>query len=746
MTHNLRPMFAIAICCLGMLPIVAQPTQPTLELRTVTGQTIFQIGERIALKLTLAGPDNHRYSIAYAGYDRSGRLDIDTFDVRPATGWSDPLAQYFSHGIFMGGGLSGSGILSSKPVSFDADLNEHVRFDLPGTYTITATSHRVGTAGNGFLPVTPYLALRSNTIEIRILPTTSAWQAEKLRSIRETLALSVKQPATGMPSEQLTAAIADLRFLNSPAAIELLASHLREDPERGNSELMWAAALGLSGVPDSLRDTALQAMSHQLDDPAFPVNGLFLTTMAGLEASSQDTSGELQPTRRPEFKAVWKQALSGLAGKQGAALATTAETLLTQAPDSETGELKAQITTIVVNNFAALTIESQISELQYNWDELNRHPMLPVLQTLMHQTPQKSSNPFYSPAELNAIVLKRWSELDPDGAAREVAILLASPIATTSPAMNPASVASLPGGPQPQFESAWATELGESTDDNRQTLLAALLVRFGTGSATAQVEAKLDSLVGNWACSPQAAALGYIVKFESSNAGSFVHRAMASTHNTQCYETLFSSVSAYAHGPALNEAAAEALANANPRAAADAAEYLRYFGTEAERQPLLERYRDWSEQWSNKPGEVAPSIASDYLIGTLGQRLAEALIANQGWLADPNLITEVLSRCAGKEMCKEIHQLASEASSLKHDVSLDRSSPMESYQIGQYTSKSWELFEAKIAQFPAGSKFTLNTAMPRNGDQLKLDEEAEALFTKHGMKLEFPATANGSVP
>ncbi len=35
------------------------------------------------LKLSLTGPDIKQYSINTAGYDRSGRLDIDTFDVSP---------------------------------------------------------------------------------------------------------------------------------------------------------------------------------------------------------------------------------------------------------------------------------------------------------------------------------------------------------------------------------------------------------------------------------------------------------------------------------------------------------------------------------------------------------------------------------------------------------------------------------------------------------------------------------------
>ena len=443
----LRPMFAFAIGCLSVLPLAAQQSKPILELRTTTAQTTFHIGERASLTLTLTGPNNKKYSIDTAGYDRSGRLNIDTFQVSPSAGWADPLAQYFSQGIFDGGGLRGSELLSSKPVSFTADLNEQIRFDQAGTYTITATSHRVGTTGKNLFPREPYLTLRSNPIEIHIVPATAEWQAEKLRAIFNILTAPVNQTGVGVPSTARTDAVADLRFLNSSASIEKLASYFRDDSE---NHLMWAAALGLAGVSDSKRDTAIHVMSRQLDEPAFPVSSFFLTIMSELETSPEDTGGEppksladLLPSHRPAFRTVWQFALSGLARKQGAALASTAETLLTDAPDGEAAAVRAQIAAAVANSFTALPIDRQISELEYNWDELKRQPMLPVLQALIHQAPPKTSGPFYSAADLHAVVLKRWFELDPEGAVREVTAQLASPNA----ALSPKSVASLPGGP-----------------------------------------------------------------------------------------------------------------------------------------------------------------------------------------------------------------------------------------------------------------------------------------------------------
>lgn len=53
--RSLPQTLALAIACLGSLPVAAQEIHPKLELRTTTGQTVFHIGERIALTLTLTG-------------------------------------------------------------------------------------------------------------------------------------------------------------------------------------------------------------------------------------------------------------------------------------------------------------------------------------------------------------------------------------------------------------------------------------------------------------------------------------------------------------------------------------------------------------------------------------------------------------------------------------------------------------------------------------------------------------------
>lgn len=119
----------------------------------------------------------------------------------------------------------------------------------------------------------------------------------------------------------------------------------------------------------------------------------------------------------------------------------------------------------------------------------------------------------------------------------------------------------------------------------------------------------------------------------------------------------------------------------------------------------------------------------------LGENLARTLIGGQGWLADPALISAVLQRCVGVQMCTQLQQFAATAGP-PYNVTLYKSGENQNHQIAQYTEKSIDLLEEKLQQYPKGTKFTLIPGSPATADQKSLEQEAATVFAKHGMKLE----------
>ena len=106
----------------------------------------------------------------------------------------------------------------------------------------------------------------------------------------------------------------------------------------------------------------------------------------------------------------------------------------------------------------------------------------------------------------------------------------------------------------------------------------------------------------------------------------------------------------------------------------------------------------------------------------IGEELGDALIANQGWLADQALISRVLHRCVGKEMCKQLKDVARSAAPPYQVILPDAADPlgirvMQSYNVAQYAAMSRDLLDAKISQYPTGTKFVLSSVWPVAEDQ-----------------------------
>lgn len=84
----------------------------TLTLTTADGRSSFRIGELIPLKLAFNSAVHGKYQVDLATYDRSGRMTEESFLIRPASGWVDPLESWFSAGP--AGGKEGA-YLSADP-------------------------------------------------------------------------------------------------------------------------------------------------------------------------------------------------------------------------------------------------------------------------------------------------------------------------------------------------------------------------------------------------------------------------------------------------------------------------------------------------------------------------------------------------------------------------------------------------------------------------------------------------------
>jgi hypothetical protein len=729
---------------LASLPLLAEQDHATLSFQTADGQSTFHIGERIPLKLIFSSPNDTDYLISPLVRGRGGEFDCNRFEVvSPAAGWSDPLEMYFKQDlIWTGHGWSWPPLKKSKPVEASLDLNEWIRFDRPGDYTVKVRSSCVckSHGSSGFL--------LAGTINLHIVPATPEWQNEKFKSIQPNLDLldqpaSPPQPGESSQSqwerrgELFESARADLKYLATPAAIDEMTYRLRDE----KYNFAHQCSIGLMGLPPAMRETAIASLNRRIEEPDFPITQWFFSTLTFLYVTPGSEKESIRQQREAINPVIWSAIFSAVTRKEPVARAQTVQTLLGYGRNISTLEVQQQMASLLKLSFLDLDSRSQTDDLRNEWDRLRSPEFLPILQTIA-RLPVRSDSDLevfvYDRQQLKGLALKRWYELDPEGAHREIV----AQIGSASPSLAAQSIAFLPEEQFPQFEPIWVQALLDTTSQLRERALGSLLVRFGTGAVTSQMIAKL-SQKRNYPCDAHIAALAYLARFSPDLARERLRREVA-TNEGSCGTDLLRLISEVTTAPVLNDLAVDNLKSPDPGTVIDAIRYLIPYGRKEDEAPLWRRYVEWTTAYEGKSNLLDHSGAGSgksFAMSDIGEELGEALIKNQGWFADQELIGRVLKRCIGESMCKQLKDDARWAVA-PYQLNLPQLAmpsvgmAAEFVGVAQYGTRSLKLFEAKISQFPPGSKFVLDRwYRPSNSDERMLEAQIRSIIERHGMSL-----------
>lgn len=727
MTYAAR--LAMLITLDVVLSCSAFAASATVHLRTTTGETTFRIGERISLHLTFSSSDNKSFEIlAAVDTGRGEEFDCNRFTASPASGWSDPLATYFEQDFMLEGhGWGPHELTRSNPVEATLDLNQWVRFDQPGDYTVILMSGCVfPTKGTG-----RHILTASTTLHI--VASTKEWQTQKLKEIQDHR-LRGKTIEDGQAWEN---DLADLRYLATPAAIDEMILRLGLSDEFASD----ACRMGLVGLPPELRQTAIDSMNKHIEEPAFPISRVFFSTLVFLHVEPGSDKDSVAEQIKAIHPVLWSLFYSAAWNKQPGARAVTVQTLLWYQRRMQSPEIEAKVSSLLQISFLDLDRNSQIEDLRHQWDRLNTPTFLPVLQSLArlpNDHPEKDV-PSLRLNGLKGYAFMRWYELDPQGAHAEIL----KQIGTATPSLQVESLAFLPDEQLPQFETIWADAFLASRSPAEEQLLGGLLVRFGTGAVSDQMRARLDQPSDSF-CDPNLYALVYVARFRPVTALPLLRKRIADGP-AGCSEGLIYRLAQIFQGSALNDLAVSELNNPDLKIVHDAVDYLQPYGRPQDREPLWNRYVRWADEYKGASGTVSDglkaNIASDDL--DLGEILGEALVANQGWVAGPDLTAKVLARCTSEKVCAEIKDVI-EGNTSPYRILVPRSFTFDEIEalfptaVAQYTTRSFDLFEQKIAQFPPGSHFRYSDFSLQNEDELKLAKRVAEVLQKYSMVLDQP--------
>jgi hypothetical protein len=616
---------AVAVC-LGISPpqssdfdarhaeaTAANPSDLHLRLSLAGGRTQFHLGELIKVQYELTSDTAGKYRSGDLWYDLSERSRFESFvSDRPADS-ADPLAGHWTiwetlYHVHVTRRTGSWKDLTPNPVIEPWDLNEYIRFDRPGKYRIYAvTRHVVSDWSPAHDPYAGGPPLASNILELEILPDDPSWSADQLQHAVDALLLSPKNP-----KEHLSAA-KTIRFLQTPAALEAMASHYTGADREADSQLLS----GLIGFHD--RAAATAQMERQLAAPDFGVSRFFLFSLAVMKLclASPQLSADLLRTADRDTVKRWRHALFDILvpyydklipaaeKKSPRARALTVDTLFhtsaLESFDFEKLPLSAeQVESLRVRELAILfdlpPYEQFDRIANFGWAK-NFPPeqVLPVLRKIYeHPAGEMAGNI----EQTRKYVLKDVNTISPD----ETQKLLAEATAEPHAALHAQDVAALSMTPSPELDTLLITKLeGRRTEEMKS--VAPLIGQFATPALLARVRAVYEVEKEAWPCDVESGLLAYFLRVDPDYAAMMLPPAAAyaaSRPRVTCRRpTLLGAISDLYYSPVVEQAIIAQLDDPANALVQDAVETLRLHPSAAAIAALLARFRKFHEEWKD---------------------------------------------------------------------------------------------------------------------------------------------------
>ena len=692
-----------------LLPSFGQPDPaPSVKIRFENKTNRFQVGEVIPIELSFTGPVSKGYKISMRTYSRSGRLGLEVLHVSPPG--RDPLYNYYKSGFgFIGGGIGGEQVLDNKPVIIRVELNEWVALDAPGSHTLYITSSRVGRRSDAsFEPI----ALRSNTLELEIVEADGDWQERVLGSTVDKL----DNPNSTQGARQ--AAIRTLRFLDTPGSIRELVGRLVQSGDINR----WDFRAGLMG--SRRQDLVLQELDKQFRAPKTAITADYLSVLALSrflkqhgpllprpegDPVAQEIWGKRAAARIKQFNrlqdALYEEAAELVTAKRGKAQAETVYTLLIRGP--RTGDEVKPLDTLpeseLASSFLELSSEQQAGLLQHYWMRVRVPAMVGPLEAIVDK-------PQIDHSLLRDLALQRLFELSPTRAIpRILTEIREQHLDNGASTVSAKTLGLLPNGTLPEFDALLIARLEEK--DSRTLFLDARLIgRYASKDILPRVKTFYERSAGRWACDIEDGLITYFLRFDPGYGLSRLLRV-----NADCVRESLKEVSETSRWADVEAALIKRLYDTNPLTAQQAAKALgRYGGPRAEK-ALWERLRSFHRENRLSEREARPKPHDPSGLNApfvLQYGLVQALAKAQGWLLDNHQITE-LENLVSASMRENV-ALWHWHSPVNLNIRMVLDGRLHLDINRQYFATEAEPLLEKLAQYPEGTRFSLNVFGPQN--------------------------------
>jgi hypothetical protein len=608
------------------------------QLKLVDNKTTFKIGEPIRLVLELTA-DRDGY-LADATSDKS-ESSTDELSVTPDEGsvshWRREAFGEYPRDYFS------TAKLSAQPIKIQVELNDSIRFDRPGRYTVRYTTHRARptSSSRDYLPSIP---LTTNEVSFDVQAMSDAEEEQEVKRLSGLI--------DGAHDWQTQSKFArELAFLMGDTAarekVRRFFSAQGSLPGNYFGEILTGLYITRN------RALVLQLLEKAMRDPSTQVEASLLSTLTSLRFLEQNprlakpvpiTFGPNQDPRIVEIEQSYVSELAAGLGKRGGKAQTvTAMTVLTHLPKDPkaAAPLLAESRQILIEQFENLSVFGHEQLLERYWDVLRDPALIPALKKLLVSTDRMTKG-------ISKTVLKRLIDLSPDEARPYVIAEISSPQSLVGPEV----LGSLPDKTLPEVDQPLLSQLrtfakmGGPVADLWLKQKAAVAVRFATSSIYPDLMTIYTENVERLTISSRAALLAYLAKQNEREALPLIEQQLAELPANQEFNFLPQLTSLY-YSDGIEAILRKRLESDQPEIASTTAYLIGKYGDANGRKILEARLERWRREWSGKPLEADANQQ-----GRIESELVSALNSAKDGRIAPERVKELQQSCVTK-ICKQ---------------------------------------------------------------------------------------------
>lgn len=456
--------------------VVAQSTAPepvahypglSIQLSQSSPTGNIALGANITLQVAFSSRIRDRY-------ERTAPLRAVRVVVNPTGGWHDPLAKLHALPIVHGGSfLSSIGRLQTEPIMDLLRLNDYVRFDYPGNYTIALIIGEVSEIQPG--RARTRLVIITDPIKLRIVPAPPGWRDAQM-VVAQTLGLG------RLKSDVLAA-------LGGPRAAALLARACVDD--QGGC----VQPIAETGAPQA----AIPVLEQALIDPQRPVTDGSLVALAELQLLVTGGNYQDQFTINRQ---ITQRLASALPYKTGDALVRSLAAILEFDPRAIPIPDRENITNQLAEHLEDLAPDER------NWVMTNMaQPDCPLagpfqLALVRRAALAPATQPYFDAAK--AAALHRWYDLAPVEARPEVIRAVANDLASAD------WLGFLPDKVLAQADQPLLLHLSARPYTAEASNAASLIARYASPAIAGAVAGMFGQRATEWPCDQREQIIAYL--------------------------------------------------------------------------------------------------------------------------------------------------------------------------------------------------------------------------------------------